>query len=81
MSAFREGYLAQLEEAEIWEGFWRVTAWGVGLGVGEDTGPPLSPFPIIRHWVGPLSVSSHLPKLSERSGGGAQEPRKRVCWT
>ena len=42
MSAFREGYLAQLEEAEIWEGFWRVTAWGVGLGVGEDTGPPVS---------------------------------------
>lgn len=55
MSALGEGYLAHLE-AEIWEGCLRVTAWKVGLGVGEDAVPPLSPFPIIRHWAGPLCL-------------------------
>lgn len=45
MSAQGEGYLAHSEEAEIWEGFRRVTAWGVGLGVGENAGPTSVSFP------------------------------------
>lgn len=71
--------MAELKEAEIWEGsleeegFLRVRPWELqsGVGVGEDPISPLSPFLTARHGARPPLCLLMWPNLCERSGRGA----------
>lgn len=87
MSPLGQGNLADLKEAEIWEGFPEEEAFlrvklGIakGPGVGEDTVHLVS---LSNSWTSDKapSLSPHPgPDLCERSGQGAQEPSKAGCW-